>query len=177
MPKPDIRSLPVSAWIALAGSVVGITVLSVVLRQAMTAGSDTTLSTFSLVHFGGYLFFIISPVEILFVHMLSEEVDVVTLVLLAVGTALAAQSIDYGIGLALSDTVIRKVIGERKYRRQRRRIDTYGGATIFLFCLLPLSSPILVLVAGLVRYPFGRLLAISFSGLASKYLLLAWMTG
>ena len=176
MNKRLIKRIPVSGWIGLASLVLGATVLSWAIRHVVV-GDNAGLWLFSLVHFAGYLFFIISPVELLFIGMLVEDIDPSILVLLAIGTALMAQSIDYAIGFALSDTVIQKIISERKYRRQRRRIDAYGGATIFVFCLLPLSSPIVVLIAGMVRYPFGKMLAISCSGLASKYLLLAWMMG
>jgi len=163
--------------IVVAGAVVGISVLSTILRHAMTTGEDTTLWTFSLAHFSGYLFFIISPVEILYVHMLGEGHDGLLLIQLALATALGAQVIDYGIGYAFSGTVIDNVIGEKKYKRYLRRIDQYGGMTIFFFYLFPLSSPIIVLVAGMIRYPLRWMLVFSFTGLALKYHILAWIFG
>lgn len=163
-------------WVILTiGAVVGITTLSSILHYAMTTGEDTTLMTFSLVHFSGYLFFIISPVEILFWHMLGEEHEASLLIQLALGTALAAQLIDYGIGYLFSGTIIDNVIGERKYERNRKRIERYSGTAIFLFCLLPLSSPIIVLVAGMIRYPVRWMLIFGATGLGLKYLFLAWI--
>ncbi len=161
--------------IVVAGAAVGISILSVLLRNAIISGDDITLWTFSLAHFAGYLFFIISPVEILYIHMLGEDQQTVTLFLLALGTGVLAQTIDYGIGYAFSQTVIENVIGEKKYERSLKRIDRYGGTTIFLFCLFPLSSPIIVLVAGMIRYPLRWSLFFSFTGLGLKYLILAWL--
>ena len=139
------------------------------LRHALTTGEATTLWMFSLVHFSGYLFFILSPVEILFVHMLSEPHARSLLFILAMATALTAQTIDYALGYLFSDEVIDNVIGQKKYKRNLRRIETYGDWTIFVFCLFPLSSPILILVAGMIRYSLRRVLLFSSLGLALKY--------
>ncbi len=163
-------------WVIAAGGVaVGISILSLILRQSMATGEDTTLWTFSLVHFAGYLFFIVSPVEILFTHMLGEGHSISWLIGLAVITAVTAQWIDYGIGYAFSGAVIDNVIGRRKYTRYMKRIDRYGGMTIFFFCLFPLSSPIVVLVAGMIRYPLRWTTFFSVTGLSLKYIALAWL--
>ncbi len=155
--------------ILVAGAAAGISLLSILLRNALATGEETTLLTFSAMHFAGYLFFIISPVEILYVHMLNQGHPVFSLYGLALGTALLAQAIDYAMGRAFSDTVIHRIIGEKKYRRNLRRIETYGGWTIFVFCLLPLSSPIVILVAGMIRYSLFRVFVFSTVGLALKY--------
>lgn len=157
-------------WLLVVlGAFVGIALLSVLLRNALTTGEETTLWTFSAVHFIGYLFLVISPVEIFYVHMLGAGHDLTTLFGLALGTALLAQTADYKIGLAFSDSVIEKVIGEENYLRNLHRIEAYGGWTIFVFCLFPLSSPIVILVAGMIRYPLLRVLLFSSTGLAIKY--------
>ncbi|MEQ9394746.1 hypothetical protein [Haliea sp.] len=161
-------------WLFLAiGAFVGIALLSVLLRNAVTTGEETTLWTFAAVHFTGYLFLVISPVEIFYVHMLGAGHDLTTLFGLALGTALLAQTADYKIGLAFSDSVIEKVIGEENYVRNLHRIEAYGSWTIFFFCLFPLSSPIVILVAGMIRYPLLRVLLFSSTGLALKYSALA----
>lgn len=157
-------------WLILVfGAFIGIALLSLLLRNALTTGEETTLWTFSAAHFAGYLFFVISPVEILYAHMLGEEHAVTTLYALALGTALLAQTVDYAIGLAFSSRVIEHIIGEKKYRRNLHWIEAYGGWTIFIFCLLPLSSPIVTLVAGMIRYPLPKVLLFSSTGLALKY--------
>lgn len=157
-------------WATLiAGAVFGVALLSLLLRNAMITGEATTLWTFAAVNFTGYLFFIISPVEILYVHMLGDDHNVTALFGLALGTALLAQTADYAIGRSFSDKVIDTVIGEKKYRRNLLRIERWGGWAIFFFCLLPLSSPIVVLVAGMIRYPLLHVLLFSSIGLALKY--------
>lgn len=160
-------------WLIVGlGAVVGISVLSLLLRHAMTTGEATTLTTFVLVHFAGYLFFILSPVELLYLHMLGEPHSLSALFALALISALLAQSLDYVIGYACSHTVIHNVIGEKKYQRYQKRIERYGGWTILIFCLLPLSSPIIILVAGMIRYPALHVVVMSAAGLSVKYSLM-----
>ncbi len=157
-------------WAIAAGSMLaGIAILSLAWRYTLTTEEATTLPVFAWVHFAGYLFFIISPVELLYAHMLTASQPFTGLFLTAVSTALLAQTIDYAIGYAFSSRVIDRVLGPRKYKRYMRRIDRYGGMTIFFFCLLPLSSPIVVLVAGIMRYPLRWVFLFSTLGLSLKY--------
>lgn len=160
---------------AIAGSslVAGIAILSLAWRYTLTTDEATTLPIFAAVHFAGYLFFIISPVELLYAHMLAESHAFTPLFLIAVSTALLAQTIDYAVGYAFSYRVIDRMIGQRKYKRYQQRIDRYGGLTIFFFCLFPLSSPIVVLVAGIMRYPLRWVILFSTLGLSLKYAFMA----
>ena len=163
----------VPRWVyVLIGCGIGIAVLSLLLRNALVTGEETSLPLFAGVHFAGYLFFFISPVELLYLHMLNGAHSHEILWGVAMGTALVAQGIDYVIGYACSNTVIKQVIGEKKYRRNLRHIERFGSLTIFIFCLLPLSSPIVVLVAGMIRYPFRWVMIFSVTGLAIKYMAL-----
>lgn len=152
-----------------AGTLMGIALLSILLRNAFTAGEETTLWTFAAAHFTGYLFFVIAPVEVLYLHMLGEGHSTALLFGLALCSALLAQTADYIIGLAFSGSVIEHIVGEKNYHRNLRRIEIYGGWTIFIFCLFPLSSPIVILMAGMIRYPLLRVLLFSSAGLALKY--------
>lgn len=161
--------------IVVAGLAAGISILSYGLRQMLIAGDETTIWMFGLFHFAGYLFFIVSPVEILYARMVEFNHDLMLLWTVAVGTALLGQAIDYMIGYAFSDTVIKNLIGEKKYKRYYNRIDRYGGMTIFFFCLFPLSSPIVLLVAGMIRYPAGWAALFSAVGLSIKYAVIAFM--
>ncbi len=168
-PQPD----RIQRWsIALVGLMAGIAILSFVLRHALATGEATRLPVFAWVHFAGYLFFIISPVELLYAHMLAADQPAWPLFLIAVGTAWLAQTIDYAIGFAFSGRVIDQVLGLRKYKRYLRRIERYGGLTILFFCLFPLSSPIVVLVAGIMRYPLRWMWLFSLIGLCLKYALM-----
>ncbi len=161
--------------IVVAGLAAGISILSYGLRQMLIAGDETTIWMFGLFHFAGYLFFIVSPVEILYARMVEFNHGLVLLWTVAVGTALLGQAIDYMIGYAFSDAVIKNLIGEKKYKRYYNRIDRYGGMTIFFFCLFPLSSPIVLLVAGMIRYPAGWAALFSAVGLSIKYAVIAFM--
>jgi len=135
------------------------------------------LRTFALIHFSGYLFFVISPVELLFINMPVLSSMKWDMIGIAVGTGLLAQTIDYGIGETFSNFVIQRIIGERRYNRYLGRIKRYGDATIFLFCFLPLSSPVAVLVAGMIQYGFLRVFFFCTLGLTAKYILLAHLFG
>jgi len=179
----DINPLSISFWksprvIASGlGVLAGIVVLSVVLHRLIVLDEEPTLRTFAFIHFSGYLFFIISPVELLYINMPNLGEMKWNMVSLAVGTALLAQTIDYGIGDTFSEFVIHKIIGESRYRRYLQRIKRYGDITIVLFCLLPLSSPILILVAGMIQYGILRIFLLSTIGLTAKYIALAYLFG
>ncbi len=161
-------------WGIVAGFAVGTLILSLFFRKAFLMDDEATLWAFSLVHFAGYLFFIVSPVEIVFARMVAEDFAWTELAGIAIGTAITAQLVDYAIGYAASNTVIHRIIGDRKYSKASIHIDRYGGLTLFLFNLLPLSSPIIILVAGMIRYPLRWVLTMSLAGLTVKYLLLIW---
>lgn len=183
----DVAAKPSTSWfgrlqawkprwlIVVAGLVTGISILSYGLRQMLIAGDETTIWMFGLFHFAGYLFFIVSPVEILFARMVEFDHGLGLLWVVAVGTALVGQAIDYLIGYAFNDTVIDNVIGEKKYRRYYKRIEKYGGMTIFFFCLFPLSSPIVLLVAGMMRYPARWAMLLSVVGLSIKYAVIGYL--
>ena len=91
-------------------------------------------------------------------------------------TAVVAQIIDYTIGRLVSERLL-NMIGHKKYDRVKRKIDRYGGWAIFIFSLFPLSSPNMLLVAGMVRFNAVYALAISAAGLAAKYLVIVYLFG
>ena len=99
------------------------------------------------------------------------------LIFLAIITAMSAQLIDYTIGYFISHRFIVDVLGEKKYEKSRKRIDKYGNLIIFLFNLFPLSSPIIVLVAGMLRYKLKNVMFYSFIGLLLKYIIIALVFG
>jgi len=183
----DVAAKPSTSWfgrllvwpphwlIVVAGLVTGISILSYGLRQTLIAGDETTIWMFGLFHFAGYLFFIVSPVEILFARMVEFDHGLGLLWMVAVGTAMVGQAIDYLIGYALNYTVIENIIGEKKYRRYYKRIEKYGGMTIFFFCLFPLSSPIVLLVSGMMRYPTRWAILLSVVGLSIKYAVIGYL--
>jgi len=51
-------------------------------------------------------------------------------------------------------------------------IRKYGSLTILTFNILPLSSPVIALAAGMLKYRFKDVLVFSMVGLMIKYMLL-----
>lgn len=144
-------------------------IVSFTIGRDFYAGHRPDLGSFVIVHFAGYLFFLLMPVEALVPYYLSEGHRGGVLVLLALITALAAQAIDYGIGRMLADTVINKVIGRKRFERYLGKIEKWGSWAIFVFNLFPLSSPNMMLVAGMTRFSPAKAFSYSFAGLFLKY--------
>jgi membrane protein YqaA with SNARE-associated domain len=148
---------------------IAIILVSTTLGREIYAGRTPTLTSFALVHFAGYLFFLLMPVEALVPIYQAEGHGAGVLVLLAVGTALIAQAIDYGIGRAVREPVIHELIGAARYTRFRETIQRWGGLAVLFFNLFPLSSPNMLLVAGITRYSAPRAFMFSAVGLTVKY--------
>ena len=147
-------------------------ILSSTLGRDMMSGKQPTLSSFSVIHFSGYLFFIILPVEALIPYYLAQGHAGFSLLVIALITAILAQLIDYSLGFLLSNEIIGKVISEWRYRKSQKMIERYGDWALFFFNLLPLSSPILIFTAGVARFPLTRVLLFSSTGLFVKYVVL-----
>lgn len=150
-------------------ALIAIFFVSSTLGRAIYAGQSPGLASFAGIHFAGYLFFLLMPVEALVPIYEAEGHAGNTLIAIAVGTALLAQTIDYGIGRMFSEQVIDNMIGQKRYDRFNATIEKWGGSAIFFFNLLPLSSPNMLLVAGIVKYNAPKALLISAAGLLAKY--------
>ena len=158
--------LPAAIAIALVGYTLG---------QEMLAGRSPSLSSFALIHFAGYLFFLLMPVEALVPIYQAEGYAGGTLIFIAVSTAIAAEVIDYCIGRAVSDRVIYDLIGKVRYMRFKDSVNKWGGWAILFFNLFPLSSSVLSLVAGMMRYSARRALLYSGAGLTLKYFTIVYL--
>ena len=158
--------------ITVLTSVVAILLVSFTVGREIYEGKSESLFCFALVHFGGYLFFLLMPVEMAFIYYLSFYSDF-ELISVALGTAFAAQVIDYLIGFLFSTKFIYYMVGDKRLSNAEGYIRKYGNLTIFLFNLLPLSSPIIALVAGMLKYSFKDLVMYSVFGLILKYVILA----
>lgn len=161
----------------LVAAVIAIALVSTTLGREIYAGRSPGLTSFTLIHFAGYLFFLLMPVEALVPIYQAEGHAGSTLILIAVTTALAAQAIDYGIGRAVSDPVIHDLIGERRYEKFKAKIERWGGWAILFFNLFPLSSPNMLLVAGMTRYSAHKAFLFSATGLAVKYTAIVYVFG
>jgi len=153
----------------LLTAAIAIFLVSSTLGRVIYEGQSPSMLSFALIHFAGYLFFLLMPVEALVPIYQGEGHAGSMLILVAVGTALAAQLIDYGIGRAVKESSIHELIGERRHLRFKATIDKWGGWAILFFNLLPLSSPNMLLVAGMMRFSARRAFLYSTAGLVGKY--------
>ena len=165
-------------------SVIGVSIMLVViiaivgstLGREIMAGRRPGLVSFGLIHFSGYLFFLLMPVEALVPLYLAAGDSALVLIGLSVATALLAQTIDYGIGYIVSERVVDSLISRAKFEKFKATFHKWGGWAIFTFNLLPLSSPNMLLVSGIMRYNRLKAVLISASGLLVKYVVIVLLT-
>lgn len=172
--KGNTKKVPRLA-IVLSVSVVLILIISLTIGKDIYEGRSQTLTSFSLIHFSGYLFFLLMPVEMAFIYYLTWY-DQTTLIWFALVTAITAQYIDYLIGCTINSRVVNRFVSEKRILRAESYIRKYGNLTIFAFNFLPLSSPIIALAAGVLRFNLKDLFIYSVIGLFLKYLLLSFIT-
>ncbi len=153
-------------------TIIAVLIISITVGREIYEGKSDSMFSFGAVHFAGYLFFLLMPVEAAFVYYLSfyEEAK---LIAIALGTAFVAQLIDYLIGYSLSLKLIHNFIGEKRLIKAEKHIRKYGNLTIFIFNLFPLSSPVIALVAGMLKYKLKDLVLYSLIGLLLKYVILS----
>ena len=158
--------------IILITSLIAIIIVSATVGKELYEGKNQSMFSFALIHFSGYLFFLLMPVEMAFVYYLSHYGET-ELIGVALATAVSAQIIDYLIGFSFSSKFIHEIVGEKRIGRAEKYIKKFGNLTIFLFNLLPLSSPVISLVAGMIKYRFRDVVLYSISGLVFKYVILS----
>jgi membrane protein DedA with SNARE-associated domain len=161
----------VSIMLILIVAIVGST-----LGRELMQGEHPGLLSFGLIHFAGYLFFLLMPVEALVPYYLAAGDSASVLIGLSVATALLAQTIDYGIGYVVSERVVDTLISREKFEKFKATFNKWGGWAIFTFNLFPLSSPNMMLVSGILRYNPLKAFAISSSGLLLKYVVIVLLT-
>jgi membrane protein DedA with SNARE-associated domain len=163
--------IPKKFYYILLTSIVAICLVSFTFGRELYEGKTESFFSFGLIHFSGYLFFLLMPVELAFVYYLPfySEID---LLAAALGTAIVAQSIDYFIGKLIRPKRIIEIVGIKRIVKVERYIKKYGLLAIFVFNLFPLSSPIISLVSGMVKINFRYFIFVSFMGLVLKYVVL-----
>ena len=167
------RKVIIRYSLAFLLAIAAIVIASLTVGRDIYHGSrDEGLLSFAIVNAAGYLFFLFMPVEIAFVYYLQGDINVIALNAVALGTALFSQTIDYAIGVLLSDRIIDSLIGRRRYEKAEDEIRKYGNIAIFVFNALPLSSPVISLAAGMLRHRRRDAIIFTLSGLVVKYLLL-----
>ena len=152
---------------------IAISIASATIGREIYGGTKVSLLSFGIINFSGYLFFLIMPVELAFIYYLHSHLSLFLLNVIAIATAIGAQLIDYCIGRWLSASFIDKLVGRHRYEKAEDEIRTYGNIAIFLFNLLPLSSPIILLAAGMLKHPIRQAILYSLLGLIAKYLFIS----
>jgi membrane protein DedA with SNARE-associated domain len=94
------------------------------------------------------------------------------MIVVALATATAAQIIDYYIGLSMSTAIVNNLVGEKRILKAEKHILKYGYLIIFIFNLFPLSSPVISVAAGMLKFKFKVFFIYSSVGLIIKYVLL-----
>lgn len=160
-------------------SMVVFLIIFMIVIASLTIGKDIyenkgqSILSFAIVNFFGYLFFfLLMPMELAFIFYLRTGYDPIILNLVAVATAMASQIIDYLIGYFFSAGIIDRLIGRKRYEKAEDEIRKYGNWTLFLSNLLPLSSPVISLAAGMLKYRVKDALLYSFMGMVCRYLIL-----
>lgn len=150
-----------------------IVIASLTIGKEIFRNNADSLISFAIVNFSGYLFFfLLMPIELAFIVYLHSGYDPISLNLVAISTAMAAQVIDYIIGYFFSMGIIDNFIGRRRYEKAEAEILKYGNLALFIFNLLPLSSPVISLAAGMLKYKVKNALFFSLCGLILRYALL-----
>jgi len=148
-------------------------IASLTIGKEIYRSNGNGMISFAIVNFSGYLFFfLIMPIEVAFVVYLHSGYDPIILNLVAVSTAMTAQVIDYMIGYYFSMGIIDNFIGRHRYEKAEAEILKYGNLALFIFNLLPLSSPVISLAAGMLKYKVKNALFFSLCGLIFRYVLL-----
>jgi membrane protein DedA with SNARE-associated domain len=169
MNRIDYKRLAVVIFLIAIMTVIA----SLTIGRDIYESNEKSMLSFAIVNFSGYLFFfLLMPVELPFVYYLRTGYDPLILNAVAIGTAMASQIIDYLIGYFFSTGIIDKLIGRKRYEKAENEIRKYGNLTLFVFNLLPLSSPVISLAAGMLKYRIKAAFFFSFAGLACRYLLL-----
>lgn len=164
--------IPKKFYLILLASFVAICLVSFTVGRELYAGKTESIYSFGLVHFAGYLFFLLMPVELAFIYYLPYYAEI-ELIATAMGTAVVAQCIDYFIGKLIRPKRIFEIMGQERIVKAERRIEKFGMLTIFIFNLFPLSSSVIALAAGMINFKFRNFLLVSSIGLLIKYIVLA----
>lgn len=160
-------------------AIAGLLIIAAIVIASLTVGRDIYygsrdhgLLSFAIVNASGYLFFLVMPVELAFIYYLSGNVNIWALNAVALGTALMSQAVDYIIGFLLSEKIIERFIGKRRYEKAENDLRKYGNIAILIFNALPLSSPVISLAAGILKHRIKDAVLYTVAGLLFKYLVL-----
>lgn len=152
---------------------IGTLVISLTYSDNIIESRNISLESFLVINFLGYLFFLIMPVEALFLYYLTGGYNVMTLIFAATLTGLFGQIVDYLVGKLVNEKYAKEIVGKNKYKKIKNVIHKYGKPIMFVFSLSILSSPIVAFIAGVVKCDWKQIFLYSFLGLLTKYMLIA----
>jgi membrane protein DedA with SNARE-associated domain len=175
MEKVILRRIDLKRFIlVVVMAAIATTIASLTIGRDIYHGSASEgMLSFAIVNFTGYLFFLFMPVELAFIYYISEGVNPLILSAVAISTALLSQAIDYLIGYSFSARIVNRLIGQARYSKAETKIRQYGNIIILIFNAMPLSSPVISLSAGMIKYRIKDALLYTIAGLIIKYLLLS----
>jgi membrane protein YqaA with SNARE-associated domain len=145
---------------------------SITIGKSIYEDKEPTLGSFGTINFAGYLFFLTLPVEVLIPYYLSFDFSFTLIFIIAMITAMLSQMIDYAIGYLVPHSTVKEMIGEKRYKKSLHQVEKHARRIIFVFNLLPLSSPIVNLAAGVVGFNFKKTMFYNFLGLSLKYFII-----
>ena len=165
----DYKRITVFVFLIILMAVIA----SLTIGKDIYENEEKSLLSFAIVNFAGYLFFFLfMPMELAFIYYLRTGYEPFSLNLVAIGTAFAAQVINYLIGYFFSSGIIDRLIGRSRYEKAEAEIRKYRNWTLLFSNLLPLSSPVVSLAAGMLKHRVKEALFYSLIGIVLRYLLL-----
>lgn len=171
-PRVDVRKIIIYVLLVTLMTVIA----SLTIGKDIYQYNEYGMFSFAIVNFAGYLFFfLLMPMEVAFILYLRSGYDPLMLNLVAVISAMTAQGVDYIIGYFFSTGIIDRLIGRNRYEKAEAEIRKYGNLALFFSNLLPLSSPVISLAAGMLKYRVKDALIFSLCGMILRYLSLTFL--
>ncbi|MBT4446511.1 hypothetical protein HOA92_00990 [archaeon] len=120
------------------------------------------------------LFFIPSPLEILYIGFLGSVRTSIRIIVPAFIGLMIGQHVNFFSGRVFG-RAIKKFIKRKTIVLVQRRLRDYGSVSIFFINLLPLPYPITNFLAGSFRYSYSRWLLFTSLAIALKLVFIAWI--
>ena len=130
----------------------------------------TFLGVFYASLFGG-LFFVIMPLEAVFVAFLRAGHSPFILIPIYVSGLVISYTVNYLIGMKLTE-ISKKLITPKKFYKIKKVINRFGAPAVFVFNVLPLPSQPLAAILGVFKYNKTKFYFFFVIGQVIKYTLI-----
>ncbi len=154
------------------GILIGLILVSFIYSNNLMYNDVISFESFLLINFLGYLFFLLMPVEAIFIFYLNNGYSVDVLLIAAIVTAVLGQIVDFLLGLLVSEKFARNLIGKKTYNNIKSKVQKYLSLCVFIFSLTFLPSSVMAFIAGVVKADYKRVFFYSFLGLTVKYFII-----